>query len=334
MSTQLRVMDKVQKRGYNIYGSYPEQKGYDPVSGKSEKKKYFENRKDYLMIIFGCIVTAISINVFLVPFKIAPGGFSGLATIIYYLIGQKIPVGALMLLLNIPLFIIGYRYIGKSFLMRTIFGTVLLSALTIIIKPVTDIFVEKYLEPSGALLSPDILLYSVFGGALMGIGIGLVFKSGATTGGTDLVAKIANHFIPSLTLGQVLLLVDIVIIALASVVFKSILLGLYAVVSIVVTTKIMDSIIEGINFAKSIYIISDKSDIIAEHILGELNRGVTSLNGVGMYTGADKKVLFCVLQKGQIPQLKKIVRSIDNKAFLILTDAREVLGEGFQKHEQ
>ena len=168
----------------------------------------------------------------------------------------------------------------------------------------------------------------------MGIGIGLVFKSGATTGGTDLVAKIANHFIPSLTLGQVLLLVDIVIIIFASVIFKSFLLGLYAVVSIFITTKIMDSIIEGINFAKSIYIISDKSDIIAKHILKELNRGVTSLNGVGMYTGADKKVLFCVLQKGQIPQLKKIVRSIDNKAFLILTDAREVLGEGFQKHEQ
>lgn len=298
------------------------------------KKKYFKYWKDYLMIISGCILTAISIDVFLVPFKIAPGGFAGLSTVIYYLIEQKIPVGVLMLIMNIPLFVIGYKYIGKSFLLRTIFGTALLSIATDLLKPVTDIFVGKYLEPSGAVLSPDILLYSFFGGALMGIGIGLVFKSGATTGGTDLVAKIANHFVPSLTLGQVLLLVDIVVIIFASVIFKSFLLGLYAMVSIFITTKIMDSIIEGINFAKSIYIISDKSDIIAKHILKDLGRGVTSLNGVGMYTGANRKVLFCVVQKGQLPQLKKIVRSIDDKAFLILTDAREVLGEGFQKHGQ
>lgn len=286
------------------------------------------------MIISGCIITAISIDVFLVPFRIAPGGFAGLSTVIYYLIGQKIPVGVLMLMMNIPLFAIGYKYIGKSFLFRTIFGTALLSIVTDLLKPFTDIFVGKYLVPSGTELSPDILLYSVFGGALMGIGIGLVFKSGATTGGTDLVAKIINHFAPSLTLGQMLLLVDMIIIIFASVVFKSFLLGLYAVVSIFITTKIMDSIIEGINFAKSIYIISDKSDIIAGHILEELDRGVTSLNGVGMYTGEDKRVLFCVVQKGQLPQLKRIVRSIDDKAFMILTDAREVLGEGFQKHGQ
>lgn len=290
--------------------------------------------KDYLWIIAGSILTAFSINIFLVPYKIAPGGVSGIATVVHYLTGGKFPVGLAMLLLNIPLFIAGMKFIGRRFVIRTFFGTIFLSFAIDTLEPLTNFMVEKYLvSPVQSLSNPDLLLYSIFGGFVMGVGLGMVFKSRATTGGTDLAARILHSFIPNSTMGQLLLIIDTSIIVFAAVVFQSFQLALYAIVTLFVSSKVIDAILEGVNFAKAVYIISDHPDEIAEKIMKDLDRGVTALRGVGMYTGQDKKVLLCVLERGQLQSLKEIVASVDKEAFIFLADIREVLGEGFGSYE-
>jgi uncharacterized membrane-anchored protein YitT (DUF2179 family) len=294
--------------------------------------KFIHVRNDYILIIIGSIIAACAINVFLVPHRLAPGGISGIATVVYYLAGKSLPVGAIMLILNIPLFIFGFKFIGRKFIARTIFSTILLSVIIDFLKPYTEMFARQLeLEnPSGRA---DYLLYAIFGGFFMGIGLGFVFKSGATTGGTDLAARIVHHFNPGLSIGKTLLAIDTAVILLAAVVFKSFLLALYSVLSLYISSKIIDIMLEGINFAKAVYIISDHADDIAEDIMKELDRGVTALKGTGMYTGTEKKVLFCVLHRGQLTPLKSIVKKIDPSAFIILGEVTEVLGEGFKTYE-
>jgi len=297
-------------------------------------KKILRGWKDYVWIIAGSILTAAAINIFLVPYKIAPGGVTGLATVIYYLSGGRFPVGMAMLALNIPLFIAGIKFIGNRFAIRTFFSTVFLSVAVDVSEPFTSDFVERYFSKVESLASsPDLLLYSIFGGFLMGAGLGIVLRSGATTGGTDLAARIANHFIPYFTIGQVLLFIDAAVVVLAAAAFSSFLLGMYAIVSLFIASKVVDAILEGVNFAKALFIISDKSDEIAARILKDLDRGVTALKGRGMYSGRDKQVLFCVVHRSQLTQLKKVVAEIDDKAFIVLADIREVLGEGFKTYD-
>jgi uncharacterized membrane-anchored protein YitT (DUF2179 family) len=293
--------------------------------------KLLKNWKDYLWITVGSFITAISINVFMVPFKIAPGGVSGVATVLHYLSFGKLPVGTTMLALNVPLFLAGIRFIGKKFVIRTLYSTILLSLFIDFSESMSTYFVVNYLSRLENYVStPDLLLYSIVGGALMGIGLGIVFRFGATTGGSDLAARIVNHFKPNLTMGQIILMIDSSVIIFASISFKSFQLGLYSIVTLFVSSKVIDAVLEGVNFAKAVFIISDKSDQIAVRILKELERGVTALKGTGMYTGTDKKVLLCVLHRGQIPILKEITREVDERAFVILADVREVLGEGFK----
>lgn len=296
--------------------------------------KVFKGWKDYLWIIVGSIITAAAINIFLVPYKIAPGGVTGIATVTYYLSGGRLPVGTTMLILNIPLFIFGMRFIGGRFTIRTLFSTIFLSAVIDLTKPFTDYFTSHYLINLDSMTSnPDYLLYSIFGGFFMGAGLGFVFRSGATTGGTDLAARIVRHFVPQLTMGQLLLVIDSSVILFAAISFNSFLLALYAILSLYISSKVIDAIMEGVNFAKAVYIISDKSDELARLILVELDRGVTGLKGTGMYTGTDKQVLYCVLHRGQLPLLKLLVKKTDPTAFVILTDIREVLGEGFKTYD-
>lgn len=298
------------------------------------KRKLFRELRVYLWIIIGSFITATAINIFLVPYKIAPGGVTGLATVIYYISGERFPVGTTMLVLNIPLFITGIRFIGGRFAIRTLFSTVFLSFVIDTTEPISRYFVENYLlKMENMPTAPDILLYSIFGGALMGLGLGLVFKSGATTGGTDLAARIVHHFAPSFTVGQILLFIDAAVVIFAAISFNSFLLAMYAIVTLFIASKVIDAILEGVNFAKALFIISDKSEEIAKRILSDLDRGVTGLKGKGMYTGNEKQVLFCVVHRRQIPELKMIVKKIDEKAFIILTDIREVLGEGFKTYE-
>lgn len=296
------------------------------------KEKRLQAIRDYLWIILGSIITALAINIFLVPHKIAPGGVTGIATVIFYLSNEILPVGTIMLLLNIPLFIFGMKLIGRRFIVRTLFSTIFLSAVVDIAEPFTSWFIYQ-LEIENLTSGPDYLLYAIFGGFFMGLGLGFVFRSGATTGGTDLAAQIVHHFFPTLTVGKALLFIDGAVIVFAAVAFNSILLALYSMLSLYISTKIVDIILEGINFAKGVYIISDHAEEIADNIMRELDRGVTALNGTGMYTGNEKKVLFCVIQRRQLPVLKTLVKKTDQSAFIILHDVTEVLGEGFKTYE-
>lgn len=299
-----------------------------------ERRKGGKVWKDYMWIVMGSFLTAAAINVFLVPYKIAPGGVSGIATVVFYLSEGKFPIGITMLVLNIPLFILGMRFIGKKFFIRTLVSTLLLSFIIDTMEPYTRYFVEHFLvKMESAPFSPDLLLYAIFGGGLSGVGLGVVFRSGATTGGTDLAARVLHHFMPNFSMGQLLLLVDTSVIIFAAISFNSFKLGLYAILTLYISSKVIDAILEGVNFAKAVFIISDNSNEIAKRIFKELDRGVTGLHGTGMFTGMEKNVLLCVLHGRQMPVLKEIVCSIDEKAFVILADIREVLGEGFKSHK-
>ena len=292
------------------------------------------NWKDYITIVMGSLITAIAINVFLIPYRIEPGGVSGIATVIHYLSNQKLPVGVTALIFNIPLFIAGLKLIGRKFAIRTLFSIIFLSIFIDFSAPYTQYFARTYLSTLENIGSfQDYLLYSIFGGALMGFGLGIVFRSGATTGGSDLLARLINHLHPNFTIGQILLVIETCIVIFATIAFKSVLLGLYAVVVLFIQSKVIDAVIEGVNYAKAIFIISDQSEEIGKKILYEIERGVTALKGIGMYTGVEKSILLCVLHRGQLPALKEKVSQIDNKAFIILTDVREVFGEGFKNYE-
>lgn len=297
-------------------------------------KKVRKGIKDYTLIVIGSFLTAAAINVFLVPYKIASGGVSGVATVVFYLSNGRMPVGTTMLLLNIPLFLAGIRFIGRRFALRTLVSTLLLSLIIDATEPFTQSFVDRFLvKLSQNPTNPDLLLYSLFGGFLMGVGLGIVFRSGATTGGSDLAARIVTHFIPNFTMGQVLLFIDTAVVVFAAVSFQSFLLALYAIVTLYISSKVIDAILEGVNFAKEVFIISEKADEIAVKILKDLDRGVTALQGKGMFTGDRKQVLFCVLHRGQLTELKEIVKEVDVRAFVILTDIREVFGEGFKTYD-
>ncbi len=291
-----------------------------------------KNAEDYLWITLGSAITAVAINIFLVPYKIAPGGVTGIATVVFYLIGEVIPVGTIMLILNVPLFIFGYKYIGRRFIVRTLISTVLLSLMIDLSEPLTSKFIEQ-LALEKLTEGPDYLLYSIFGGFFMGLGLGFVFKSGATTGGTDLGARITHHFMPWVTMGRALLVIDSAVIIFAAIAFRSFILALYSILSLYISSKIIDVILEGVNFAKSVFIISDHAETIAKDIMKELDRGVTALRGVGMYSKADKMVLYCVLHRSQLQELKGLVKRTDPLAFIILSDVTEVLGEGFKTYD-
>jgi uncharacterized membrane-anchored protein YitT (DUF2179 family) len=272
----------------------------------------------FLTLTAGCALTALGISLFLVPNSIAAGGVTGLATIIHY--WTSWPVGLVGLAVNVPLFLLGFRLAGSSFGFKTLGATVLLS-----------LFIDLF-----AAIPPvtkDLLLAALAGGAMMGVGLGLVFRQDATTGGTDLAARIIHSRVSHISIAQVLLLIDVGVVLTAAFSFQSYELALYAVVTLVVTTRIIDNVTLGINFAKAAHIISSRSDEVAAVLLRELDRGVTGLDGRGLYTGKSREVLICVLKSREVPRLKRIVSSIDSQAFVYLTDVREVFGEGFQAHE-
>ena len=193
----------------------------------------------------------------------------------------------------------------------------------------SDLARKLLVNEGGSASTPDILLYSIIGGFLSGIGLGLVLKMEATTGGTELAAKLLNRPLKNLTIGQILLGIDALIILFAIIVFNSVIIGLYSLVSLFITTKIIDAMVEGVDYARAVLIVSEHQEIIAKRIISEMDRGVTELKGRGVYSGNDKNVLLCVLSRNEIQHLKEIVHAIDASAFMILADVREVLGEGF-----
>lgn len=286
--------------------------------------------RPWLMITVGCLVMTAAFNLFLIPFKLAPGGVSGLATVVHYLSGNRVPVGMLMLAMNIPLFLLSYRNKGRTFFVRSIYGAFMLSAMIDFTAPFTEPLVnELVVRFDSSMAIPDLMLNGLIGGMIMGVGLGIVLKEDATTGGTDLAAAILKKIFPGLSIGQLLLVLDAAVILAAALAFRSLKLGLYAAVSMYVCTKSMDAYLEGVNFAKSLMIISDRAEQIAARLMNDLERGVTGLHGIGMYSGSEKTILLCVVKRDEIQDVKEIVSEIDPRAFVLLSDVREVMGEGF-----
>lgn len=269
---------------------------------------------EYGAIVVGVLMLSLGLNLFLIPQKISTGGVSGLAMLLHYVTG--IGTGWLILLFNIPIFWYGYRFLGKNFVFRSGVATVLLSLfleLTETIPPIMD----------------DGLLSALYGGLLAGGGMGLVFRNRSSTGGTDLIAAGLRQKC-SLGTGTLIMLLDAVVVLLSVAVFRDISLGLYSFVALAVGGKAADYLEEGPKIARAVFIISDMQTEIAGKLLYEMNRGVTALDGSGLFSGSRKQVLLCVISKREVIQMKTIVQKTDPNAFVLIADAKEVLGEGFQ----
>lgn len=284
-------------------------------------KNLFDKRRTYTAVVdcaviaVGAVLMGVALSVFMVPFKIAPGGASGLATVLHYLTGLRVSV--LIPLINIPIFIIGIIRLERDFLVKSVFGTVVLSIAT----------------ETAAILPPptsDPLISAVFGGAVMGIGISAVLSRGGTTGGTDILVLVIRRSFSEVSVGRLYLLIDGAVIAMAGLAFSSGEVIFYSAVSLVVSTYMTDAALEGLNLARLVYIISDSNREICDRIYAELKRGVTGLNSVSMYSGRSGRILMCVIRKGQLSKLKKIIQDIDKDAFVIICDAKEVMGSGFE----
>jgi len=278
-----------------------------------------ETMEKYLMIIVGITITAIGINVFYSPYQLVTGGLSGFAIVVEYVsrtvLGYSIPLWLTNLVVNIPLFIVGIRLKGKEFAGKSIFAAMFFSV---------ALWYTSYIPP----VKSDLLIASVFGGALVGLGIGFVLRASATTGGTDLLATIIKHYFKRIQISNIMLGIDSVIITIGLFVF-GVEKAMYALISVFIVSKVINSVLEGINYSKAVHIISTKAEEVSAALMKELNRGVTGINGTGMYTGEDKKILFVVCSKNQLVTLQKVVTSVDDKAFITITDVREVVGRGF-----
>lgn len=287
----------------------------------------------WLQVLLGAVILALSMNLFLIPYKIAPGGVSGIATVLFHVSGQRIPVGIAMLVMNVPLFLAGLKIRGKHFIIKSIVGAVLLSVITDLTKPWLTGFIHQFLSNPEGPATQDLLLYALAGGVTTGLGLGFVFKEEATTGGTDMGAALLNRLVPWIPIGTLLMILDGLVVLLATIVFQSFQLGLYSVVALFVSAKTLDRFLEGIHFAKALMVISRESETIAKVLMEKIDRGVTGLFGKGMYTENPYTILLCVVRKEQIHKVKNIVKDIDQNAFVLLTDVREVLGEGFAPHQ-
>lgn len=279
---------------------------------------------DYILIMAGTSLMALAIKGIFDPVSLVTGGFSGIAIIVKNItegiIEGGIPLWLTNLLLNIPLFVVAIKVKGWRYIAKTIFATIWLS-------------VALWYMPEKNLMPDDIFLASVFGGVISGLGIGLVLVANATTGGTDTMAAIIQHFIRHYSIAQIMQVLDGVIVLAGAWVF-GINRALYAIICIYLVSKVSDGILEGLKFSKLAYIISEHYEEIAKQIMKELDRGATGLDAVGMYSGEKKEVLFCVVSKKEIVKVKDIVRRIDADAFMIVSDVREVFGEGFIEEHQ
>ena len=286
--------------------------------------KFKKKLAHYISIIVGTLLISVSVNMVYEPLGMVTGGVGGIAIIIKHFTSQLIeggiPLWISNIVLNVPLFILAFMVKGKKFIKDTLFGTVCLT-------------IGLYIVPSINVISDDYLLASVFGATLSGMGLGIIFMTHSTTGGTDLLAMVINKFKPYYSAPQILIVVDAVIVIGGALSF-GLSKALYAIIAVYITSKVSDGILEGLKFAKMAHIISDHYEEIADCILTKLDRGVTGLSATGMYSNKDKKMLICVVSKKEIVDLTETVKEIDKNAFVIVSDVREVLGEGFREYRQ
>lgn len=267
----------------------------------------------YLQILAGCFIGAVAYPLLLAPNHIAPGGLTGFATILHYYFGY--PIGLTSLVLNLPLLYLGFRMIGLKFITRTIIATVLFTILIDLLA----------FDP----LSLDPMLASVFGGVLLGFGMGLIIRGNATTGGTDLMARLVHQRFRGLSIGMILFAFDLFVTLLAWI-FIGASHALYAIICVFITTKMVDQVILGFGTDKACYVISGKPEIIAERLMAEMDRGVTYLRASGAFSGQEQRMLVSVVGRMEVPKIKAIVREEDPNAFMFIMDTHETLGEGFR----
>lgn len=283
---------------------------------KSRPKEIF---KDIIFFIMGSIFCSIAINVFTAPNRIAPGGITGLSTVINYATGT--PIGILVFLCNVPVFLWAIMELGYKLVIKTVIATVMCS-LSI---DILGLFLPAY--------QGNEMLAAIFGGVLEGVGLSCVFLRGATTGGSDMVAKLLGRRFRHISMGRLMLGIDAVIVIISAFVFESLESALYAFIAIFVATRLIDSILYGtdVGTGKVLYIISEKSSEIVENILNDLERGVTILKSRGAYSGKEGEVLLCAVRRYEVHKIYDIVHLADPNAFIIVGEAGEISGEGFRK---
>jgi len=285
-----------------------------------QKDQIFSKRwlKHYSLIVIGSFILAAGFVLFITPYKIVPGGVYGISIVLHYLLGT--PVGMVALAFDIPLTIIGIKILGPRFGMKTVMGFIL-----------TAVFVDglTYFYGTEPLVEGDALLSSIFGGLFMGVGLGMIFKSRATSGGSDIIAMIISKY-TRLPVGQLMIAVDSAIVLIGLIVFRDWKIPLYSLIVIFITGKVIDTILEGMNYDKVLLIISEKTSEIRDKIIIDLNRGGTLLNGEGLYNHQKRQMVFTVVNRRETVMLQDFIHRIDPKAFVTVINANEILGEGFK----
>lgn len=284
---------------------------------KFTKKKFF---LDMFVILLGSFISGLSYSLFLVHLNIVPGGISGISMILNYLFST--PIGLFTFILNIPIFLLGWKILGRTFAFRTIIGLVLSTFFIDF-----QIYFLKF-----PIITEDKLLGSIFGGILLGVGLGIIFLGNASTGGTDVVGQIVNKY-TNFSIGMGIMFIDVIIISVAAFAFKQLEAALYGYLCLYISSQVIDFILEGSDYARGAYIISLKQKEISERILKDMNRGVTLLKGRSVFRDVDVDVIFTVVTKKEIPKLRRVVNETDPNSFMIISQVHEVLGRGFRRRQ-
>lgn len=274
---------------------------------------------DIVFIMLGGFIFAAAVNIFTAPNNIAPGGLTGIGTMVNYL--TRIPIGTVIIILNIPIFVWAYKVFGFSYIAKTFFATIAVSVM---------------IDTSARILPAyrgDMMLCAVAGGVLSGVGLSLIFMRGATTGGTDLIAKLVMRRLPHLTLGRLILIIDFIVVLMSAAVYKSLEMPVYAAILIFIMSKVVDGMLYGSSLGneKMLLIISKENDNIAKMIIKQTERGVTRISAKGVYTGRAHGVLMCAVKRQEVYKIYDIIYSADPKAFIVVSEVDEIIGEGFEK---
>jgi len=283
-------------------------------------KKILNTFKEAFLLALGCFLIAIALNLFFDPFNIAPGGISGLSIVISSV--TNLSLSFLSLLFNIPLFLIACKILNKNDIIKTLAGVTLL---TLCLKLTSSL--------SNLTVTNDLLLATISGSVLLGVGLGIIFRINGTTGGTDLIGLLINKFLPFISSAVLMGIADFIVVVLSGIISKEIEIALYSALSVYLIVKVTDFIVIGFNYSKSFMIISDNTVEISNAIINNLGRGATLLKATGAYTNNEKNVVLVVISKRQVVTLKKLIKSIDPNAFIIVSDVHEALGEGFASNE-
>ena len=271
-----------------------------------------------IYIIVGCVLCALSYAVFLIPHQIVPGGVTGIAMLLHFL--YRSPVGIITIILNIPLFLVAFKILGLRFGVKSITAIF-----------ITNILIDFFIYTLKITTPTDnVILGALYGGLLLGLGLGLIFRAGASTGGTDIAGQLLTRK-TNLSVGMWIMIVDFVVITLAGITTGSIELALLGYLALFLSSKVIDLVLEGMNYARAAFIISDEHEKLTDEIYEKMKRGVTILDGYSPYTKEKKPVIMCVVTKKETHSFKSLIKGIDEKAFVILTDVFEVLGQGFRR---